>query len=157
LISRAESNITDLFDVVVRAFEESDAAAVAAILGSSPEAAAWSLDSIRRLGGEGLDAWVAETGVGVAGFLVGRMAADEFEILNLAISPAHRRKGIASKLLEKALEMSRGRGSRQAFLEVRASNAAAIGLYRRHGFTECGRRKSYYSDPSEDCLILKTA
>jgi ribosomal-protein-alanine acetyltransferase len=99
-------------------------------------------------------AWVAELNEVPVGFLIGRITADEFEILNMAVSKAHRRSGIGSKLLETALEFSRIAGCARAFLEVRASNEPAITLYARHGLTECGRRARYYREPVEDALVL---
>jgi len=141
-------------DVLVRKFAPSDVPAVLAILEESPEAAAWSRESLLQLDSVTPTAWVAEWEGIVAGFLIGRSAADEFEILNMAVSGAHRRRGIGSKLLESALEVSRKAGSARVYLEVRASNEPAIALYKRHGFTECGRRVKYYRDPVEDAVLL---
>jgi ribosomal-protein-alanine N-acetyltransferase len=135
-------------------FAASDVPAVLAILQQSPEAAAWSQESLLRLGSVAPTAWVAERDGVVAGFLIGRSAADEFEILNMAVSGVHRRQGIGSKLLESALEDSRKAGTARVYLEVRASNEPAIALYKRHGFTECGRRVRYYRDPAEDAILL---
>lgn len=138
----------------IRKLATSDVPAVFAILQESPEAAAWSQESIQQMASSDPAAWVAELNGVVAGFLSGRIAADEFEILNMAVSRAYRRNGIGSKLLESALEFSRLVGSTRAILEVRASNKSAIGLYARHQFTECGRRTHYYRDPAEDALLL---
>jgi len=141
-------------DVLVRRFAPSDVPAVLTILQESPEAAAWSRESLLRLDSVAPTAWVAEWEGIVAGFLIGRSAADEFEILNMAVAREHRRLGIGSKLLESALEGSRKAGSARVYLEVRASNEPAIALYKRHGFTECGRRVKYYRDPVEDAVLL---
>ena len=141
-------------DVAVRRLTMSDIPAVSAILSESPDAAGWSEDSLSQLVSTGFHAWVAEQAAGVAGFLIGRIAADEFEILNLAVARTFRRCGIASKLLESALEFSRMAGSQRAYLEVRASNQPAIGLYTRHDFTKCGRRIRYYQNPAEDALLF---
>ena len=141
-------------DVLVRKFATSDVPAVLAILQESPEAAAWSQESLLQLDSVAPTAWVAERNGVVAGFLIGRSAADEFEILNMAVSRPHRRQGIGSKLLESALEDSRKAGTARVYLEVRASNEPAIALYKRHGFTECGRRVRYYRDPVEDAVLL---
>jgi ribosomal-protein-alanine acetyltransferase len=150
--------------VAIRKLATSDVSTVLAILQESPEAAAWSQESLLQLASTNPAAWVAElTGagctcspprIGIVGFLIGRTAADEFEILNMAVSLAHRRNGIGSKLLESALEFSRFAGCARAYLEVRASNAPAIALYALHGFTESGRRVRYYRDPVEDALVL---
>jgi len=140
--------------VLFREFAASDVPAVLTILQESPEAAAWSRESLLRLDSVAPTAWVAEWEGIVAGFLIGRSAADEFEILNMAVAREHRRLGIGSKLLESALEVSRKAGSARVYLEVRASNEPAIALYKRHGFTECGRRVKYYRDPVEDAVLL---
>jgi ribosomal-protein-alanine acetyltransferase len=140
--------------LAIRKLAATDVPAVSAILQESPEAALWSSESLLQLASADPAAWVVELNGVLVGFLIGRSAADEFEILNMAISRAHRRSGIGSKLLESALEFSRTVGSARAYLEVRASNAQAIALYARHGFTECGRRAQYYRDPVEDAVLL---
>jgi ribosomal-protein-alanine acetyltransferase len=140
--------------VAIRKLATSDVPAVLAILQESPEAAAWSQESLVQLASADPVAWVADLNGLPVGFLIGRIATDEFEILNMAVSPAHRRNGIASKLLESALEFSRIAGCVRAYLEVRASNEPAIALYARHGFAECGRRAHYYRDPVEDAVLL---
>ena len=124
------------------------------VLAESPEAASWSSENLRQIACPTI-AWIAEhRSEDIAGFLIGRIAADEFEILNLAVAPRCRRHGIASKLLKAALEFSKVSGCRQAYLEVRASNMSAISLYVQDGFTETGRRLRYYRFPEEDAVIL---
>jgi len=140
--------------LAIRKLAASDVPAVSAILHESPEAALWSSESLRQLASADPAAWVAELNSVLVGFLIGRIVADEFEILNMAVSHAHRRSGIGSRLLESALKFSRTVGSARAYLEVRASNGPALALYKRHGFTECGRRAEYYRDPLEDALLL---
>jgi ribosomal-protein-alanine N-acetyltransferase len=141
-------------DVVVRQLAESDIPAVSAILSESPGAAAWSRDSLCQSASGGSYACVAEQAAGVVGFLIGRIVGDEFEVLNLAVARTFRRCGIASKLLKSALEFSRISGARHVYLEVRALNEPAVGLYTRHGFTNCGRRSRYYRNPTEDALLF---
>ena len=140
--------------LAIRRLAASDVPAVFAILQESPEAAAWSQESLLQLASADPAAWVVELNGVLVGFLIGRIAADEFEILNMAVYRAHRRSGIGSRLLESALEFSRTVGSARAYLEVRASNGPALALYKRHGFTECGRRAGYYREPLEDALLL---
>jgi ribosomal-protein-alanine acetyltransferase len=140
--------------VTVRPLTMSDVPAVSAILSESPGAALWSQDGLYRLASEGFHAWVAEQTACMAGFLVGRVAGDEFEILNVAVARAFRRRGVGSTLLECALEFSCIAGSKSVYLEVRSSNVPAIGLYARHGFTKCGRRIRYYQNPMEDALVF---
>jgi ribosomal-protein-alanine N-acetyltransferase len=140
--------------VAIRRLKSIDVPAVLAILRENPEAATWSRESLLQWASAESAAWVAERSGSVVGFLIGRMAADEFEILNMAVSRAQRRSGIGSNLLGSALEFARIAGNVRAYLEVRASNGPAIALYARHGFTECGRRSRYYRDPVEDALLL---
>jgi ribosomal-protein-alanine N-acetyltransferase len=140
--------------IAIRKLAASDVPTVLTILLESPEAAAWSQGSLLQLASAYPASWVADLKGTPVGFLIGRIAADEFEILNMAVSGAHRRSGIASKLLESALDFSRITGCARSYLEVRASNGPAIALYARHGFTECGRRARYYRDPVEDAVLL---
>ena len=86
--------------------------------------------------------------------MIGRLVADQFEILNLAVERDSRRRGIATQLVQAMLEDARGTTARQAFLEVRASNEGAIALYARLGFRVWGRRIKYYRNPREDALLL---
>ena len=98
--------------------------------------------------------WVAEDGDTVLGFVVARKLADEMEILNLAVAPDARRHHLGSELLGVAFEWGRTNQIRKAFLEVRASNFAAIAFYERHNFKSVGRRQRYYVAPIEDAIIL---
>jgi len=139
--------------VIVRRMSASDISSALSILGESPEASIWSGESLRESVTEDI-AWAAEADGRVAGILVGRIAADEFEILNLAVAKAVRRQGIAKLLISAALESARAEGARHAYLEVRSSNEAAIALYARLGFQVCGRRPNYYRKPVEDAVLL---
>ena len=91
------------------------------------------------------------------GYILGyaglHVVLDEGYIDNVAVDEDARRHGVASALLD---VFCRFGAAQLAFLtlEVRASNEAAIALYRKYGFVEAGRRKSYYSDPKEDALIM---
>ena len=93
----------------------------------------------------------------IAGYVVARCAADEGEILNLAVAPAFRRRGVGCALGQAILELLGSRGVAHAYLEVRASNAAARALYERLGFREVGRRTNYYRRPVEDAILLRAA
>ena len=94
-------------------------------------------------------------GDSVAGYVVALDAADEGEILNLAVAPTLRRSGLGRALVEDMLDELVGRGVRQVYLEVRESNAPARALYAAHGFREVGRRKQYYRRPVEDAIVLR--
>ena len=91
------------------------------------------------------------------GYCVLLFAADEAEIANIAVSPPLRRNGIASQLLDDALVAAKLLGAAEVFLEVRMSNQSARGLYGSRGFTQVGRRPSYYRLPTEDALVLRRA
>ena len=98
---------------------------------------------------------VAETGDTIGGYVVALDAADEGEILNLAVAPAGRRNGLGRALVEEILEALVARGVRQVYLEVRESNAPARALYAAQEFREVGRRKQYYRRPVEDAIVLR--
>ena len=91
----------------------------------------------------------------IAGYVVALEAADEGEILNLAVAPGGRRHGLGRALVEESIQTLRERGVRQIYLEVRDSNAPARALYAAHGFKEVGRRKAYYRRPVEDAIVLR--
>jgi ribosomal-protein-alanine acetyltransferase len=142
---------------MIRKIKSADAAAVARLLAASPGAAPWSpLDSPASPDTETADTatFVAEHDGEVVGIIVTRVAADEAEILNLAVLPTLRRRGLARGLLLTALAAARALNARRAFLEVRESNLDARAFYSRMGFTEFGRRRAYYQGPAEDALIL---
>jgi [ribosomal protein S18]-alanine N-acetyltransferase len=80
----------------------------------------------------------------IIGFSVSRMAADEAEILSIAVAPPHRGRGLSGKLLLTHLGHLAGRGVRKVFLEVEENNEPARRLYERMGFTVVGRRENYY-------------
>lgn len=84
-----------------------------------------------------------------AGFILYRLAADEAEILSVAVAPAYRRRGIGKALLENTLRQVYRAGAQSIHLEVEDSNHAAIGLYRGVEFRESGRRPGYYAQGRE--------
>jgi ribosomal-protein-alanine N-acetyltransferase len=91
------------------------------------------------------------------GFIIGQLAADEAEILSLGVTKAHQRHGIGQRLAEALGRAAKKAEARRLHLEVAESNAAALGLYRKMGFAETGRRKGYYAAAGkapEDALTL---
>ena len=80
---------------------------------------------------------------------------EEAELYNIASAPECRRQGVGQALLRRVLSDCEARGVRSIYLEVRASNAAALGLYEKVGFMRLGVRRRYYSDPTEDAVIMK--
>ena len=93
----------------------------------------------------------------LAGYIGGRTIAGETEIFNVAVSPEFRRKGIAKALIEKFIGTVREKKTDVIYLEVRASNLAAISLYEKAGFVFCGIRKDYYTNPKENALLMRLA
>lgn len=98
---------------------------------------------------------VAEADEDVVGYAVALEAADEGEILNLAVAEAGRRRGLGRALVEAIVAALTDRGVRQVYLEVRESNAPARALYSAFGFKEVGRRRAYYRRPVEDAMVLR--
>jgi len=88
------------------------------------------------------------------GYLIFWVVLEEMHILNLAVHPEYRRRGIARRLLAEGLAQARTLGAELAWLEVRPSNLAARALYKSLGFKEVGRRPHYYDDTKEDALLL---
>jgi ribosomal-protein-alanine N-acetyltransferase len=112
----------------------------------------WSASAFRDL--EAALFVVAEADAKVVGYLVGRTAADEGEILNLAVGSGHRGKGVGRALVDHALSTFREHGVGMVYLEVRDSNGVAQRFYQGVGFKEVGRRRGYYDRPREDARIL---
>jgi ribosomal-protein-alanine N-acetyltransferase len=113
---------------------------------------------LRELSSEFSQAFVAKRNVGgkqrVVAYLFLWFGVEEVHVLNLACAPPFRRQGTARRLLNWGLCLSRKLGAKSAVLEVRPSNAAALGLYGGLGFTVVGVRRGYYSDTREDALIM---
>jgi ribosomal-protein-alanine N-acetyltransferase len=143
-------------DLRVRKFRAEDVEAVLAISAESREAANWSRESYEKLAiEEGASAFVVEADGKVSGFLVGRRAEDQAEVLNMAVHADHRHKGEGSALLSAALDEFRLRGAKNVYLEVRESNTRAISFYEKHGFFRSGRRKGYYRSPDEAAVTME--
>ncbi len=100
--------------------------------------------------------WAAERSGRVVGYTGVELSAlgGEADVINLAVDPAHRRRGIGRRLLGEATAYCRARGVLLVWLRVRASNRAAQGFYRRCGFRTVGRFRRYYDDPPEDALLM---
>lgn len=93
----------------------------------------------------------------VAGYLLFWSLAGEIELHRIAVASAWRRRGIASRLLDRLLQAGPALGCERVVLEVRASNRAAIAFYEKRGFSQAGRRRNYYSRPDEDALVYSLA
>ena len=143
----------------IRDYAKEDLPAVLAIQGECPEAAQWlAADYTCTLRSAGAVFLVAEVEVEaaskVAGFAAFHQVLDEADLRNIAVSPGHRRRGLARALLAAACHRLRQAGTKRLFLEVRVSNEAALSLYHSLGFDFHSRRKNYYRDPDEDAYVL---
>jgi ribosomal-protein-alanine N-acetyltransferase len=90
-----------------------------------------------------------------AGFLVASLLAPEAELETIAVASQFQRRGLGALLLRALVVELRKEQVREALLEVRASNRAALGFYRGQGFEESGRRVRYYVDPEEDAVLMR--
>ena len=79
---------------------------------------------------------------------------DEAQITNVAVAPAYRGKKVGAGLMENLIGEAKKRGATRMTLEVRPSNTAALALYEKFGFKDCGRRPHYYLDNGEDAVIM---
>jgi len=86
-------------------------------------------------------------------YALGRVVADEAELLKICVLGDYRRQGIAEKLLSELLTKMREKGAAACYLEVRSRNLPAISLYKRLGFAEIGLRRNYYRD--DDAVLMK--
>ena len=123
----------------------------------------WTEDMVRReLGHEFSTVLLAESPARAAGegttlgFAVTWLVHDELHVLNVAVAPEARRRGVARAILARLEAGAREQGARVAMLEVRRSNAPAIALYRTLGYREVGTRPRYYPD-GEDALVMDRA
>jgi [ribosomal protein S18]-alanine N-acetyltransferase len=128
------------------------AAALAAIHAASfPPASSWGADAMAlQLGLPGAFGFIDARG----GIVLARVAADEAEILTLAVTPEARRQGLGAALLRRAMDEAAARSAGAMFLEVGEKNAPARALYATAGFAQIGRRRHYYPD-GEDALVLR--
>lgn len=91
----------------------------------------------------------------ILGYAVFYFAASEAHIMNIAVHPGVRRRGLAREMLSRVLALARRKAVEECFLEVRESNMPARGLYEKLGFEAVGRRKGYYQESGEDALVMK--
>ncbi len=89
------------------------------------------------------------------GFVIARCAIDDWEIENVVVAREHRRLDIGTKLMGELLTQAHVGGATSVLLEVRESNLAARRLYEKLGFSQQGLRADYYSEPTEDALLLQ--
>ena len=143
--------------MTVRGFEPEDVTAVYEIerdCFGDP----WTADAICMASKEkGRSVFVAVDDGYVIGYGLIQQVLDECEILRIAVSSDHRRKGAGRLLMDEMIKEAGKTGARIFYLEVRESNLAAIGLYRKLKFTESGMRNGYYSNPTENAILMSRA
>jgi ribosomal protein S18 acetylase RimI-like enzyme len=133
--------------ILVRPAAERDYPAITRIQYHCPETAQWPLGDYT-----GYPLLLAVIGKQPAGFCSWRQSApDEAEILNIAVDPAFRRRGVASALLTELCGQAQG----TIFLEVAEPNSPAIALYRKHGWEEAGLRPGYYNQGIVNAVVMK--
>lgn len=138
------------FPIVIRLASAADLPAAEAIFRDSPEASLWTAADL-----DGYTVLVAETEEPSARMVVGAavarvLAPGEAELLNVAVIPEYRRRGIAEQLIRRFFLFSPG----DWYLEVRETNTPAIQLYEKAGFLRVGRRAAYYADTGEAAIVM---
>jgi ribosomal-protein-alanine N-acetyltransferase len=91
----------------------------------------------------------------IHGFVIARCGIDDWEIENIVVAQERRRHGVGGALVQEMLQKALQAGATAVSLEVRESNRPARVLYEKLGFSEAGRRRDYYRNPSEDALLLR--
>jgi [ribosomal protein S18]-alanine N-acetyltransferase len=136
-----------LSSILIRAAHERDYSAVSRIQTRSPETAQWPLGDYSNY-----PLLLAICNNEIAGFCSWRQTiADEAEILNIAVDPSYRRRGVGSALLNAVCDQANG----TIFLEVAEDNTAAMALYRKLGFEPSGIRLGYYAKGSINAVVMK--
>lgn len=140
--------------MIIERMNESHVAAVAALeklCFSEP----WSENSIASELKNPLSLWLVAVEDGdLIGYIGSQSVMGESDMMNVAVHPDHRRKGLGEKLVIALCDALSGENT-SLTLEVRSSNAPAISLYEKLGFVQVGLRKNYYRNPKEDALILR--
>lgn len=142
----------------IRPATSADCAALAAI-DRAGNPAPWSATQFQTALNSRFDTvLLAERQSRPAAFIVWQTVANESELHLIATAPESRRFGLAAALMQCWFEAAAAQSVQRLLLEVRAANLPAQNLYRRHGFTECGRRRDYYSLPDgtrEDAVLME--
>jgi [ribosomal protein S18]-alanine N-acetyltransferase len=144
--------------MLIRPATPADIPAMMRLVSHSATAAHWSREQYDRVFGAGTPrrvALVIEETESLQGFLVAYEVATEWEIENIAVAGAARRRGLGTRLLGEFLKLARAASASAVFLEVRESNRAARLLYEKWSFEQSGRRSGYYTQPQEDAIIYR--
>ena len=116
----------------------------------------WSLNAITSELNNPLSFWLVAVEDGcLLGYIGSQSVMDESNVMNVAVDPSSRRRGVAERLVCSLIDSLRSKGIASLTLEVRASNLPAISLYEKLEFCQVGRRPGYYRHPKEDALIMR--
>jgi len=142
--------------MLVRLANEQDLPALESFFTNEPMGTGWTVATCQQvLKQSGDSMWVAsDERCALSGVLIARAVAGEAELLNIIVTSDRRRQGLGRKLMEEFISEMRATGITRLFLEVRASNVAAISLYDGLGFEQVGLRVGYYQPDHEDALVL---
>lgn len=115
----------------------------------------WSLNGfVRELENPVSQLWALMSDKVLLGYLCFWAVRDEMQLLDLVVHPAYRSTGYGNYLLKKLVHLAFSKGILRIWLEVRVTSNTARRLYEKFGFVERGRRKNYYTDPSEDAIVM---
>ena len=142
-------------EFTIRPIAAADLSAVMELASGLPNVPRWSATAWQEAIKPPHIALAAADAATVRAFVIAVVGGGEAEIESLAVAPASRRRGLAWQLLSALVAELRHSSVAELWLEVRASNAAAISLYRGFGFAETGRRPEYYSNPAEDAILMR--
>lgn len=145
--------------VKIRPFSHDDLSAVLEIQNLCKPIPAWGRGEYERLADDPRGMLLVaepqgQTAPGLLGFSAAYRVDEEAELWNIAVTPRHRRRGIARSLLQEVCRNMASAGVQKLLLEVRRSNIPAIELYRSFGFILLLTRRGYYQSPTEDALVL---
>jgi [ribosomal protein S18]-alanine N-acetyltransferase len=136
----------------IRSAAVDDIPGILAIERQAPNAAHWTPEQYNK-SVEGGFVLVAEIAGQVCGFVCANAVAGEWEIENVVVGGEFLRRGVANELMRGLIQRAQDGFASAILLEVRESNVAARGLYRKYGFQEVGRRRAYYNLPPEDSIL----
>ena len=116
----------------------------------------WSIHSISTELYNPLSAWLVAVENGeVIGYIGSQSVLDGADMMNVAVHPEHRNRGVAHSLITELINLLKDKNVISLSLEVRVSNESAIGLYHKMGFEIIGKRPGYYRNPREDAFIMR--
>jgi len=153
-IAFQENSVINMNEIIIAPMKEGDVSAVAQIERECFSMPFKEQDLYDYLGNPLWHFLVARENGIVLGYISYMIICDDAEIVNIAVSPSYRARGIGKRLLDSMIKDVKARTASCIHLEVRESNAAAIGLYRLFGFVTVGISKNHYSSPTENALRM---